>query len=92
MTMYRQRPDIVTREIIGETLLVPIRGEVANMQKIFSLTEVGAFIWNALDGEQTEDMIVDALCEHFDTDAEVARTDCADFVAQLREAQLVEEA
>ena len=90
--MYRQRPDIVTREIIGETLLVPVRGEIANMQRIFSLSEVGAHIWKNLDGEHSEEAIADSVSQCFDIDQASATADCRQFIGELREANLLEEA
>jgi len=51
--IYRKKEDTVTRQIAGETLLVPIRSQVADMRNIFALTHHSAeYIWRQLDGKQ----------------------------------------
>ena len=40
-TIYQHSPDVVARQILGETLLVPIRGELADLQRIFALNPAG---------------------------------------------------
>jgi hypothetical protein len=46
--VYRKKKDLVTREIAGETLIVPTRGNLADMQRIFALNGVAGFIWQHL--------------------------------------------
>jgi hypothetical protein len=50
--VYRKKKDLVTREIAGETLIVPTRGNLADMQRIFALDGVAAFIWQHLERER----------------------------------------
>ena len=51
--IYRSRDNLVTREIVGETLLVPISGKLANMDDMFSLNDTGAYVWGRLNGRST---------------------------------------
>ena len=39
---FVRNPDLVTREIAGETLLVPVTGKLANLADMFSLNKTGA--------------------------------------------------
>jgi len=48
---YRHSEDVVTRQIVGETLLVPIRGDLAGSQRLFALDAVGEFIWHHHEDE-----------------------------------------
>jgi len=57
-----------------------------------SLDGIGAFIWRRLDGRTSLEAIAAALTEHYEVDMARARADLADFVAQLREADLVKPA
>ena len=66
--IYRHRKHIVTRDIAGETLLVPIQEELADMQRLFALEGVSAFIWKRLDGDRTLDDILDLVAGRFDVD------------------------
>jgi hypothetical protein len=89
-SIFRKKDDIVTRLIAGETLLVPIYGELANMEKIFSLDPVAAFIWEQLDGKKRLKDIRDGLLDAFDVEKEQAETDILEFVGELLEAGLIE--
>lgn len=91
-TVFRKRERIVTREIAGETLLVPIRGKLVDMQKIFSLDPVAAFVWERLDGTRPLAAIRDSVLEAFDVEPPQAETDVQEFVAELMAADLIEEA
>ena len=89
--VYRRKEKVVARRIAGETLLVPIRGNLADMQKLFVLDEVGKYVWDMLDGENTLSDVSNSICIDFKVDAEEAGCDVKDFIADLQEADLVEE-
>ncbi len=87
--VYRKREEVVTRKIAGEVILVPIRGKLADMQRIFSLNPVGEFIWEHLNGERNLDEIREALLSAFDVGREQAEADVHDFISQLLKEGLV---
>ena len=80
---------VVARAVAGETLLVPIEGELANLQRIFALEGVGETIWDLLDGERDLGAVRDAVVERFDVDADEAGRDCLAFATELALAKLV---
>jgi hypothetical protein len=80
----------VTRRIAGETIVVPIRAEAAQLDSVYVFNEVGARIWELLEGGQAEDAIVATLAREFDVDVERSRADLLSFVDVLRQAGLVE--
>ena len=86
--IYRREKNIVTREIAGETILVPIRGKLADMQNIFTLNTVGAFIWNQLDGTKNLSDVQKLLLDEFDVTKEEADKDLPEFINQIVEAGL----
>ena len=86
---FKKNEQVVYREIAGETLLVPIRGELADMQSIFALNPVAEFVWQQLDGTHTIEAIRDGILSHFDVEKEEAETDLCEFIGQLREADLI---
>lgn len=90
--VLRKRAEIVSREIAGETILVPIRGKLVDLQQIFSVNSVGAHIWRELDGARTLATIRDSVVETFEVEREQADADIQEFVAELMAADLVEEA
>jgi len=89
---YRKQEEIVTREIAGETLLVPIRSNLADMQRIFGLNAVGEYIWQRLDGKHSLTEICDKILENFDVTDEQAEVDIQEFIGQLLEADIITEA
>jgi hypothetical protein len=89
--VFKKKEDIITRDIVGETLLVPIRGELANMQKLFALEDVAAFVWEHLDGKKALDEILEMMTTHFDVDFEEAKTDLVEFIDALSAADLIEQ-
>ena len=89
---FRKREDIVSREIAGETILVPIRGELANLQRVFTLNPVAAHVWQRLDGETRLAAIRDDVLDTFDVEKDQADADIQEFVGQLAEANLIVEA
>lgn len=89
---YAQKPKIVTRFIAGETLLVPISGNLADMQRIFTLNPVAAFIWEALDGKTGFDHLCQGIIARFEVSKEQAEKDLTEFLHALNDAGLVQTA
>ena len=90
-TIYRKKDDVVSREIAEETILVPVRGRLADMQKIFSLNPTAEFVWKNLDGKKKLVDILNALIDRFDVAKDEAEKDISDFVNELMNADLIEE-
>lgn len=79
------------RQILDEVIAVP-SGEVGKVfSGIISLNEIGRFLFEALQTEQTVDTLVAAVLEEYDTDSETARADVFEFLEQLRDAGLLAE-
>ena len=90
--LYRCRENLVTREIAGETMIVPIGGQLADLQKAYSLNATGSFIWEHLDGNTSLDAIHRAVAKYFKIGNKDAWTDLAELVADLARAGLIEKA
>ena len=81
---YEKDPSIVHRNIAGEAILVPIRRNVADMESIYTLDGVGAFIWELIDGQRTVGDIKTAILEEYKVAPEVAEADLVEFLQQLQ--------
>jgi hypothetical protein len=57
--------------------------------KYFGLNDVGALIWNLLDGDHDHDAILDAITSEYDIDRTTAADDLDGLLADLTEAGLV---
>ena len=86
---YRRNEDFVYRKIEKETLLVPIKDNVGDMDCIYNLNEVGAFIWEHLDGRNSLEAIQESILDEFDISSEIAVEDLNNFMAQLQEIEAV---
>ena len=79
------------RQILDEVIAVP-SGEAGKVfSGIISLNEIGRFLFEALQTEQTVDTLVSTILEEYDTDPETARADVTEFLEQLRSAGLLVE-
>ena len=71
-----------------------IDGEIVAMNldngDFFSLTETGKEIWELIDGQCDREAIVAALAESYGAERLTIETDVDAFLAQLRDAGLVE--
>lgn len=88
--VYRCRDNLVTREIVGETIIVPITGELADLQRVYSLNATGAFVWQRLDGSASLEIIHQALITHFKVRKKDAWEDLVELIADLSRASLIE--
>lgn len=87
--IFKKRDEIVSREIAGETILVPIKGKLADMQRIFALDHVAEYIWQQLDGKTKVEDIRTSVMELYDIDREQAEADVSEFIDELMEAELI---
>jgi hypothetical protein len=86
---YKRNENFVYRKIEKETLLVPIKDNVGDMGCIYNLNEIGAFIWEHLDGSNSLETIKENILDEFDTSPDIAEEDLNDFMTQLKEIEAV---
>lgn len=89
--IYKKNRDIVTRKIAGELFIVPVKGRLADMQRIFTLNPVAEYIWEELDKEKSLDDIRKGVLNRYDVGKEQADSDILDFIDELLETDLVRE-
>ena len=89
--IFRKIDEIVDRKIADETILVPLKGKLVDMQKIFSLNPVADFIWEKLDGKKDVAEICRLIEEDFKADTEQINADVNAFLNELTEAELIVE-
>ena len=82
---YGRSERMVFRRIHDEMLLVPIKDNVGDLGSIYSLNEVGAFVWEHLDGTRRLLDIKEMMAQEFDVPPQRAETDLCEFVDELQE-------
>ena len=88
-SVLQPSPNIVCRRVGGESILVPIRKNVANLDYVYTLSAVGGDVWALLDGARPLDDVIDAICETYEVDRDTAAADVTAFVADLLDAGLL---
>jgi hypothetical protein len=81
--------DLMTRNIAGETLIVPIRNRVGDLNSIYTLNEVGARVWQLVDGQTPVGKIVETITSEYEVSAEEATADITELFQDWEEAGLV---
>ena len=81
--VFCKNDKVVSRKIADELILVPIRQSVADMESLYTLNDVGARVYELIDGERTVSQIRDAIVEEFEVEKEQAEADVMEFLKQL---------
>ena len=81
--VYLQDDSFVSRRIEDEVILVPIRQNVADLESIYTLSEVAARIWEQIDGRRPTAEILSLIVEEFEVTEEEAQKDLKEFIEQL---------
>jgi Coenzyme PQQ synthesis protein D (PqqD) len=93
--MFVQRSDdrrsFVTREIGGETLIVPVTGHVMELESIYVLNPVGSRIWELLRSPTTPGQIAAIVAEEFAVSPQDAAADTAEFLDLLAARGLIQD-
>jgi hypothetical protein len=83
---------VVSREIAGEMLAVPVRHGVGDLDSVYTFNELGAHIWLLLEQGRTTEELADWIRANYEVTAEQAFADVARFVAELRAERLLRSA
>jgi len=89
-TVWKPKGEYVVREIGGETILVPVRSGVAELDAVYTLNEVGSVIWTGVSEGRSFREIVEAVVASFEVPEESAARDSEEFLVALQERGLVE--
>jgi hypothetical protein len=79
----------VTRRIAGETVIVPVSGHVGGLNAVYTLNEVGSFIWRLIDGRRSGQAIANAVGAEYEVAPERVADDVAELLATLEANGLV---
>jgi hypothetical protein len=90
--VYSHRGEFALRKVGNESILVPIRNRVGDLDSVYVFTPVAARIWSLLDGARDVDSVVETICGEYDADSGVVRTDLGELLGSLEAADLIGEA
>jgi hypothetical protein len=86
---FQRSTEIVSREIAGETVVVPICRGVGDLDSIFTFNGMGSWLWSLLAEQRSEAELAELVAGRFAVARETARVDVQNFLLELSEAGLV---
>ena len=86
---YVRSSRVVSREVGGETLVVPIRGGVGDLDSIFSFNALGSDLWQLLSAGSSIEEMVSWVVERYEVTVEQASSDIQAFVGELSASGLI---
>jgi len=86
---FSKGDDFVARDIAGETIIVPVRDGVGDLNSIYTLNELGTKIWQLMDGQTHVKDIVDIITGEYEVTEEEVTKDLIDYLDSLEAAGLI---
>lgn len=89
-TVCLHSDDVVSREIEGELIIVPIASGIGDLDdELYTLNESGREIWQRIDGRRTLGDIINQLASLFEAPLETVTRDVIGLVDELARRRLV---
>lgn len=87
--LLKARSGYVLRDIAGEYLLIPVELEDGSGSQMAVLNEVGQFLWELLQEDQTVDTMAQAITDAYEVTRAEAEADICEFLDHLMTHQLL---
>lgn len=82
-TVYRKSTGFVEKLIGDEMVLVPLSDNVADMNSVFTLNEVGTFIYSRINNSSTLSDILHELISEYNVPENIAQQDFDSFINKV---------
>jgi Coenzyme PQQ synthesis protein D (PqqD) len=82
-SVYRRSDSLVTRDLAGEKIIVPVRAKVGDLSSIYTLNAVANDVWLLLDGNHTLADIIRNLEQTYDVEPATLVSDVMRLVDEL---------
>jgi hypothetical protein len=83
------KEDYLLRNVAGSHIVVPVGEGSLDFSGVITLNEVGAFLWEKLQSDTTEEELLSALLGEYDVDEDTAKADISEFISKLKGADLL---
>jgi hypothetical protein len=80
---------IVSREVAGETIVVPICRGVGDLDSVYTFNQVGKSLWHLLEQGRTAEELANWVATHYAVNARQALQDVQTYLSELREIGLI---
>lgn len=83
------QPGFTLKEVAGSGVIVPTGSNIVDFSAMITLNDTGAFLWNNIKDDITEEELTAVLLAEYDVDEDTARADVAEFVSVLKEKKVI---
>lgn len=91
-TVYAPSEKIISRNILGEIVIVPIQSGIADFSDaMYSFNETGALAWKCIEQKKNIRQICEAIAEEYDADTDRIETGVKTLIFELLEKGIIVE-
>lgn len=83
------KKEFMIREIVGETILIPVGESNNHFNGIITINELGKFIWENLESSENEEDLLHKILEEYEVEENVAKEDLDEFLDKLRQVDII---
>lgn len=83
------KKEFMLREIVGETILIPVGESNNHFNGIITINEIGRFIWQNYESSKDEEDLLSKILDEYEVEKEVAKSDLDEFLGKLRETDII---
>jgi hypothetical protein len=80
---------IVSRDVAGETIVVPICRGVGDLDSVYTFNPVGRSLWRLLENGRSVEELANWVVTHYEVDAKQAVADVQSYLSELEAVGLV---
>lgn len=84
------KEDFLLRKVADCYVVVPVGKATIDFNGMMNLNETGAFLWEQLEKEITQEELLKAMLEEYDVTEDVAKNDIENFIKKLKDGNLLE--
>ena len=86
---HARNSSLVSREVAGETIVVPICKGVGDLDSVYTFNPVGRSLWRLLENGQSVEELANWVATNYEVDAKQAFEDVQTYLSELQEIGLV---
>jgi len=86
---FIRNQEVVSRQIDGELIIVPVRRGVGDLNSLYTLNPVGSLLWDFMAEGHTLLEMVARVCEEFEVSSSQAAQDIESFLDSMMQEKLV---
>ena len=87
---FVRNQNVVSRQIEGELIIVPVRRGVGDLNSLYTLNPVGSVLWDFMAHEHSLPEMVQRVCDEFEVTSSQAKSDIQAFLDSMLEEKLIE--